>query len=79
MNREANTDETGTQHVLKREIRVHKEQVWDFDKCGNLTHQGEGTTFDVEEMATIECSCGQRFRKERTAAEHLRKVRGDSQ
>lgn len=44
------------------------------DEVGNLREIAEDLEFEREKSLSLECSCGERFRKFRTAADHLGNV-----
>lgn len=63
-----------TEHTLHREVvetRVYEVRIIDGEL---VSHFGDGGHFvDSDEKATIECTCGDRFRKDSTAIAHLNK------
>lgn len=59
-------------HHLEREVIERRIQILEPDNEGGLRPDGSGGELvEFEELKTIECSCGERFRKEETAVEHL--------
>lgn len=58
-------------HALHREVVETRQYVLTINEDGELVEDGSGALMDFEEKATIECSCGERFRKDETALAHL--------
>lgn len=67
------SSERESQHELYREVvETHQHAVEVID--GELrTDAFDYVTVNQEKKMTVECSCGERFRKDSTAIEHLNK------
>lgn len=62
-------------------VSVRSVQVWkgEFDRSfinedGKLSKYADGLEFHHEKSISLECSCGERFRKFETATDHLRSI-----
>ena len=62
-----------TDHCLLREAVETRQYILEYDD-GELIENGGGELIDLETRSTIECVCGERFRKEGAALAHLEKV-----
>lgn len=69
-----------TDHYLHREVIERRQYpVVRNGDCELMTDTSTGGEFmDTEEQATIECTCGESFRKEKTALEHLKEVNAET-
>lgn len=60
-----------TEHTLTREVVETRQYALEIANGELIPGPGGGELMDYEEKATIECTCGERFRKDEKALAHL--------
>lgn len=76
----SDNDAEASSHGLTRKVVLTRVQALEPDGNGGLevNRSCPEPLVGMEQKATIECRCGERFRKEHTALEHLRAVASET-